>query len=113
MTDKILNPRDMDFLIYEFLNTELLLNRLHYAGHSKDLFDATLKSTQLVADKYFANHYRKSDVHELQNSCDCAQVTSTIPTPELLTKKCPPHPHTHLKATLVDGGCTRDVLIPF
>ena len=64
MTDKILNPRDMDFLIYEFLNTELLLNRLHYAGHSKDLFDATLKSTQLVADKYFANHYRKSDVHE-------------------------------------------------
>ncbi|MDA8962572.1 acyl-CoA dehydrogenase [Pseudomonadales bacterium] len=64
MTDKILNPRDIDFLIYEFLNTELLLNRRHYAGHSKDLFDATLKSTQLVAHKYFANHYRKSDVHE-------------------------------------------------
>ena len=64
MTDKILNSRDMDFLLYEFLNTELLLNRLHYAGHSKDLFDATLKSTQVVANKYYANHYRKSDTHE-------------------------------------------------
>ena len=41
------------------------------------------------------------------------QLTSTIPTTELLTEKCPPHPHTHLKATLVDGGCTRDVLVPF
>ena len=64
MTDKILNSRDMNFLLYEFLHTELLLNRLHYAGHSKNLFDATLKSTQVVANKYYANHYRKSDAHE-------------------------------------------------
>jgi alkylation response protein AidB-like acyl-CoA dehydrogenase len=64
MTDEILNSRNMDFLLYEFLNTELLLNRLHYAGHSKDLIDATLSSTRVVADKYFANHYRKSDAYE-------------------------------------------------
>ena len=64
MTDKILNSRDIDFLLYEFLNTELLLNRQHYAGHSRALFDATLHSVKEVADKYFANHYAKADTHE-------------------------------------------------
>ena len=64
MVNKTLNSRDMDFLLYEFLNTELLLNRLHYAGHSKELFDAALNSTRELADKYLANHYRKSDTYE-------------------------------------------------
>jgi alkylation response protein AidB-like acyl-CoA dehydrogenase len=64
MANKTLHSRDMDFLLYEFLNTGLLFNRLHYAGHSKDLFDAMLNSTRLVADKYFANHYQKSDAYE-------------------------------------------------
>lgn len=62
--DKTHNSRDMDFLLYEFLNTELLLNRQCYAGHSKEIFEGTLKASRALAKKYFSNHYRKSDAHE-------------------------------------------------
>lgn len=64
MTDKILDSRDMDFLLYEFLNTELLINRLRYVGHSREIFNATLQSAETVAKKYFANHYSKGDEYE-------------------------------------------------
>lgn len=61
---KILNTRDMNFLLYEFLNTRLLLNRLRYAGHSEEIFNAMLCASRAVAEKYFANHYSKGDAHE-------------------------------------------------
>ena len=64
MMDKILDSRDMSFLLYEFLDTELLINRLRYAGHSREIFNATLESVELVAKKYFANHYSKGDANE-------------------------------------------------
>ena len=62
--NKILNSRDMDFLLYEFLNTELLLNRQRYAGHSKEMFTAMLNAAQSLAKKKFANHYSKADAYE-------------------------------------------------
>ena len=57
MLDNILDPRDMDFLLYEFLNTELLLNRTCYAGHSTEIFSIMLEKTRQLANSHFANHY--------------------------------------------------------
>lgn len=61
MSEKILNPREMDFLLYEFLNTELLFNRPRYVAYSRDVFDVMLQNTRRVAEQYFANHYTKGD----------------------------------------------------
>lgn len=64
MTDKILDFRDMDFLLYEFLDTAGLLQRPRYAEHSREVFTATLDTAHTIAQKFFANHSAKGDAHE-------------------------------------------------
>ena len=59
-----LNQRDIDFLLYEFLDTESLLSRERYAEHSRESFDATINGAKNIAEKYYANHYHKGDVEE-------------------------------------------------
>lgn len=63
-TTPLLNDRDLDFLLYEFLDTEALLERPRYQEHSRDVFNATLKTAKTVAEKYFANHNAKGDANE-------------------------------------------------
>ncbi|WP_317928432.1 acyl-CoA dehydrogenase [Halioxenophilus sp. WMMB6] len=57
----ILNERELDFLLYELLDTEKVLSRPRYTEHSREVFDATLATARTVAEKYFANHYAKGD----------------------------------------------------
>ena len=64
MTDKLLNPRDLSFLLYEFLDTKSLLQRPRYQEHSEEIFNATLDTAETIAKKYFANHYQKGDANE-------------------------------------------------
>ncbi|MFC6978936.1 acyl-CoA dehydrogenase family protein [Microbulbifer taiwanensis] len=64
MADQLLNERDIEFLLYEFLDTEQLLQRPRYREHSREIFDATLKTARTIADKYFANHNAKGDANE-------------------------------------------------
>ncbi|QYJ91006.1 acyl-CoA dehydrogenase [Shewanella halotolerans] len=64
MTVPLLNARDMDFLLYEFLDTEGLLQRPRYCEHSREVFDATLETAKTIAEKYFANHNHKGDEQE-------------------------------------------------
>ena len=61
---KLLNKRDVDFLLYEFLDTEGLLKRPRYAEHSREIFDATLDTANTIAVKHFANHNSKGDANE-------------------------------------------------
>lgn len=60
----LLNDRDLEFLLYEFLNTEGLLSRQRYQEHSREIFDATLSTAKTIAEKYFANHNAKADENE-------------------------------------------------
>ena len=64
MNQGLLNDRDLDFLLYEFLDTERLLHRPRYREHSREVFDATLQTARTVATKYFANHNAKGDANE-------------------------------------------------
>lgn len=64
MTESLLNPRDIDFLLYELLDTESLLQRPRYREHSREVFTASLQTAQTIAKKYFANHYSKGDANE-------------------------------------------------
>ncbi|UHQ55044.1 acyl-CoA dehydrogenase [Microbulbifer sp. YPW16] len=64
MTAQLLNERDIDFLLYEFLDTLKLLQRPRYSEHSEDTFRATLQTARTVAEKFFANHNARGDAHE-------------------------------------------------
>ena len=62
MNTVTLNQRDIDFLLYEFLDTESLLSRERYAEHSRESFDATINGAKKIAEKYYGNHYHKGDI---------------------------------------------------
>ncbi|WGL17810.1 acyl-CoA dehydrogenase [Microbulbifer bruguierae] len=64
MSEQYLKERDIEFLLYEFLDTEALLQRPRYREHSREVFNATLLTAQAIAEKYFANHYAKGDACE-------------------------------------------------
>ncbi|WP_105101447.1 acyl-CoA dehydrogenase [Microbulbifer pacificus] len=64
MSEQYLNDRDIEFLLYEFLDTESLLQRPRYAEHSREVFNATLDTAKAIAEKYFATHYTKGDACE-------------------------------------------------
>ncbi|WP_317931092.1 acyl-CoA dehydrogenase [Halioxenophilus sp. WMMB6] len=66
MSIPLLNERDIDFLLYEFLNAEALLSRPRYQEHSRETFNATLNTAKGIAEKYFANHAALGDANEPQ-----------------------------------------------
>ncbi|MGV9866692.1 acyl-CoA dehydrogenase [Rhodococcus koreensis] len=63
MTD-VLSRRDLDFLLYEWLEVTALTARKRFAEHSKDTFDAVLDLSADLAHKHFATHNKKADAHE-------------------------------------------------
>jgi alkylation response protein AidB-like acyl-CoA dehydrogenase len=61
---KLLDDRDIEFLLYEFLDTESLISRPRYQEHSREIFNATLTTARTIAEKYCANHNAKADANE-------------------------------------------------
>ena len=61
---KLIDDRDIEFLLYEFLDTESLLTRARYQEHSREIFNNTLDTAKTIAQKYFANHNTKGDENE-------------------------------------------------
>ncbi|RLA48336.1 MAG: acyl-CoA dehydrogenase, partial [Gammaproteobacteria bacterium] len=64
MSVPLLNDRDLEFLLYELLDTEALLTRPRYRDHTREVFDASLRTAKTVAEKYFADHLVKGDENE-------------------------------------------------
>ena len=64
MQSMLVSRRDLDFLLYDWLRIDELTKRQHFAEHSRDTFDAVLELCEQLATRYFANHNKKSDVHE-------------------------------------------------
>ncbi|KZF10786.1 MAG: acyl-CoA dehydrogenase [Rhodococcus sp. (in: high G+C Gram-positive bacteria)] len=63
MTD-VLSRRDLDFLLYEWLDVESLTARKRFSEHSKDTFDAVLDLCADIARKHFEPHNKISDAVE-------------------------------------------------
>jgi acyl-CoA dehydrogenase len=61
---KIVSPRDLAFLLYEWLDAASLCARTRYREHSRDTFDAILATAAQIAADHFAPHNRKADLHE-------------------------------------------------
>ncbi len=64
MASLILSRRDLDFLLYEWLDAESLTKHQRYADHSRETFDAALTTAEKIAAEYFAPHNKKSDQNE-------------------------------------------------
>jgi alkylation response protein AidB-like acyl-CoA dehydrogenase len=58
---EFLSRRDVDFLLYEWLDVVGLTKRDHFAEHSRDTFDAVLDLSVDMATKCFAPHNKKGD----------------------------------------------------
>ncbi len=61
---KILSRRDLNFLIYEWLDATSLTALERYADHTRETFDAALDLSEKIAEQYFAPHNKKSDANE-------------------------------------------------
>ena len=64
MESKLLNRRDLAFVLYELLDVASLTARSRYCDHSRETFDAALDLAEQIALDHFAPHNRKSDEHE-------------------------------------------------
>ncbi|MDQ1921604.1 acyl-CoA dehydrogenase [Massilia pseudoviolaceinigra] len=64
MQSKILSRRDLDFLLYEWLDVEALTARPRFADHSRETFNAALDTAEQIATDLFAPHNKKNDQHE-------------------------------------------------
>ena len=64
MQSKIVPRRDLDFLLYEWLNVEALNSRERYADHSRETFNAAMDTCEQIATELFAPHNKKSDQNE-------------------------------------------------
>ncbi len=64
MQSKIVPRRDLDFLLYEWLNVEALSSRARYADHSRETFNAAMDTCEQIATELFAPHNKKSDQNE-------------------------------------------------
>lgn len=61
---KILSRRDLNFLLYEWLDAASLTSLERYADHTRETFDAAIDISEKMAEQYFAPHNKKSDANE-------------------------------------------------
>ncbi|MBT8140208.1 MAG: acyl-CoA dehydrogenase N-terminal domain-containing protein, partial [Gammaproteobacteria bacterium] len=52
MVAPILNQRDLEFMLYEYLDAESLTSRARYADHNRETFQAAIDTGRTVAEKY-------------------------------------------------------------
>lgn len=64
MAVPLLSERDIDFLLYELLDTQALTQRPRYAEHDREVFAGALATARAIATDCFAPHYQKADTHE-------------------------------------------------
>ena len=64
MSSLILSRRDLDFLLYEWLDALSLTQRDRFVDHNRETFDAVLDLCERLATDEFAPHNKKSDQHE-------------------------------------------------
>ena len=64
MQSKIISRRDLDFLLYEWLDVESLTQRARFADHSRETFNAAMDTCEQIATDLFAPHNKKSDQNE-------------------------------------------------
>lgn len=60
----VLNPAEIEFCIYDWLDAEGLTRYERFADHSRDTFDGLLDLSRQLAEELFLPHNRKGDLNE-------------------------------------------------
>jgi alkylation response protein AidB-like acyl-CoA dehydrogenase len=60
----IINRRDLDFQLFEVLDTEALTAHPRFSEHSRETFTVVLDTAQAIASEKFAPHNRNADENE-------------------------------------------------
>jgi alkylation response protein AidB-like acyl-CoA dehydrogenase len=60
----LLSRRDLDFLLFEWLRVDELTKRQRFADHTTETFADVLTLCEELAARYFAPHYKLSDIEE-------------------------------------------------
>jgi alkylation response protein AidB-like acyl-CoA dehydrogenase len=64
METSVLSRRDLDFILYEWLDVESLCSRERFSDHSRETFDAAIDTAERIAKDLFLPHRGQSDRHE-------------------------------------------------
>lgn len=64
MNDEVIRQREIEFQLYEVLDTQSLCQRERFAEHSRETFDAALTTAHKMARELFAPHNAKADSQE-------------------------------------------------
>ncbi|MFJ8471237.1 acyl-CoA dehydrogenase [Kitasatospora sp. NPDC094011] len=64
MDSLLLSRRDLDFLLYDWLDVTALTRRPRYADHDRSTFDAVLELSETIATRHFAPHNKRNDAEE-------------------------------------------------
>ena len=64
MSLPFINPRDVQFVLYELLDVEKLSARPRFKDHGRETFDAVLETAHAIARDRFQPHNRKADLNE-------------------------------------------------
>ncbi len=62
--DRLVNRRDLEFLLYECLRAEELTKRERYADHDRETFDAVIDAAEKLATDLFEPHAAELDENE-------------------------------------------------
>src|SRR3954453_18021347 len=60
----LMSRRDLEFLLYEWLEVEKLTSRERYSDHSRETFDAAIALAETIATDHFAPHNKLADANE-------------------------------------------------
>ena len=66
----LLNPRDVNFLLYEWLDSSALCERPRFSEHTQETFDAVLDLSADLAVELLAPHNKLADQHQITASPD-------------------------------------------
>lgn len=64
MSSLLLSRRDLDFLLFDWLQVQSLAERPRHADHSRETFAAALDAYESIANDFFAPHNKKIDREE-------------------------------------------------
>jgi len=64
MQSKLLSRRDVEFLLYDWLDVEALTTRTRFHDHNRESFDAAMDTAEQIATELFAPHNKKNDQQE-------------------------------------------------
>jgi alkylation response protein AidB-like acyl-CoA dehydrogenase len=78
MQSKILSRRDIEFLLYEWLDVLALTARTRFQDHSRETFNAALDTAEQIATELFAPHNKKSDSNEPHIDGDSVTIIAEV-----------------------------------